>query len=361
MVAGKSATIDDVAQEAGVSRQTVSNVLNNPAVVREGTRNRVLETIARMHYRPHASARRLRTRRSATLGVRLDAYAGGISGVLLDRFLHALTEGASDRGIRVLLFAARTAADEVERMTELVDGGDIDATVITGTFRGDPRIPWLNARGLPFLSFGRPWGDDVNDPAHLWVDVDGAAGTRSATGHALATAGDHVAFLGWPAVSETGNERERGWREAIGDRAGGKTAVRLTALEDVIAARDVTAQALAGHDIDAIVCASDSLAVGAHLAAIEIGRRRLPVIGFDNTPVAEALELSSVEQFPEQIAAKALDLLFAPDGSIADHADGDGPTHALIEPRLVIRQPATAEPTDRPGSPGPKRRAPAPA
>lgn len=246
-------------------------------------------------------------------------------------------------------------------MTELVDGGDIDATVITGTFRGDPRIPWLTARGLPFLSFGRPWGDGVNDPAHLWVDVDGAAGTRSATSHALATAGEHVAFLGWPAVSETGNERERGWREAIGERAGGETALRLTALENVTEARDVTAQALAGHDVDAIVCASDSLAVGAHLAAIAAGRPRLPVIGFDNTPVAEALELSSVEQFPEQIAAKALDLLFAPDGSIADHTAGDGPTHALIEPRLVIRESGNAEPAGEASGPGPKRRTASPA
>ena len=62
--------------------------------------------------------------------------------------------------------------------------------MITGTFFGDPRTGWLLERDVPFVSFGRPWGgDDVYRSAHTWVDVDGAAGTRAATRHALASAG----------------------------------------------------------------------------------------------------------------------------------------------------------------------------
>jgi DNA-binding LacI/PurR family transcriptional regulator len=74
-------TVDDVAQRAGVSRQTVSNVLNAPAVVRDATRVRVESAIAELGYRPHASARRLRTQQSSTIGVRLDPLSkNGISG-----------------------------------------------------------------------------------------------------------------------------------------------------------------------------------------------------------------------------------------------------------------------------------------
>ena len=332
----KPATIEDVAREAGVSRQTVSNVVNTPAIVREATRERVEDAILRLGYAPHASARRLRTQRSSTIGVRLDAYVGGISGVVLDRFVHALTESAAERGMRMLLYVARSAQDEMDRIGDLTVGGDVDAVVITGTFHGDPRTGWLIERGIPFVSFGRPWGlDDIEDPAHLWVDVDGAAGTSAATQHALATAGDHVAFLGWPKGSGTGDDRERGWREAMAGRA--RTAPRLVAQERVAQGRDVAARALGEHEIDAIVCASDSLAIGAHLAAVAAGRANLPIIGFDNTPTAEALGLSSVEQLPEQVAAGALDLLMGAGRSISPRAPVPGEAHVLVEPRLVVR------------------------
>jgi DNA-binding LacI/PurR family transcriptional regulator len=334
---GKTPTVDDVARAAEVSRQTVSNVLNAPQVVRVETRERVERAIAELGYRPHAAARRLRTRRSSTIGIHLDPYAGGISGVVLDRFVHALTEHASDRGMRVLVYAARTPEEEIARVADLTEGGEVDAVVVTGSFHGDPRTGWLAERALPFVSFGRPWGDDdVEAPAHLWVDVDGAAGTAAATRHALANGGPRVAFLGWPSGSGTGDDRERGWRETLGARAG--ESLRWVAEENVGAARACVERGLARAEVDAIVCASDSLAIGAHLAAVAAGRGGLPIIGFDNTPAAEALGLSSVEQLPERVAAGALELLMGATGSIvAPRPAASGSAHVLVEPRLVVR------------------------
>lgn len=335
-MAEKSITIEDVATAAGVSRQTVSNVLNSPAIVRTATRERVQEAISRLGYSPHASARRLRTRRSATIGIHLDPYAGGISGVVLDRFVHALTESAGDRGLRVVVYAASDQNEEIRRMAELVDAGDVDAVVVTGTRYGDRRIAWLTGRDVPFVSFGRPWdADDLDDPAHLWVDVDGASGTRAATEHAL-TVGPRVAFLGWPAGSPTGDDRERGWREAMTD-AGASASVRLTAEERVAEARDRVAELLAGAGADAIVCASDTLAVGAHVAAVAAQRPDLTIVGFDNTPAAEALGLSSVEQLPELVAAGTLDLLMAGGSRIERRPPAAGDAHVLVQPRLVVR------------------------
>ncbi|MGP3536372.1 LacI family DNA-binding transcriptional regulator [Microbacterium sp. RD1] len=334
----RAPTVDDVARLAGVSRQTVSNVLNTPAVVRAATRERVEAAIADLGYRPHAAARRLRTRRSSTIGVHLDPYAGGISGVVLDRFVHALTERASDRGMRVLVYAARSPEEEMARLADLLDGGEVDAVVVTGTFHGDPRTGWLSGRDMPFVSFGRPWGeDDVEAPAHLWVDVDGAAGTAAATRHALAVAGPRVAFLGWPEGSGTGDDRERGWREALAS-VGGR-GPRWYAEEGVGTARAVVERVLrAGEEVDAIVCVSDSLAIGAHLAAGAAGLPGLPIVGFDNTPAAEALGLSSVEQLPERVAAGALELLMGATGSVvAPRPAESGSAHVLVEPRLVVR------------------------
>lgn len=328
----RTPTVEDVALVAGVSRQTVSNVLNAPDVVRPATRERVTRAIAQLGYRQNAAARRLRTRRSSTIGIHLDPYAGGVSGVVLDRFVHALTERSSERGMRMLVYAARTPEEELARLADLTEAGEVDAVVVTGTFHGDPRTGWLVERGIPFVSFGRPWGaDDVSAPAHLWVDVDGAAGTRAATERALQTAGPRVAFLGWPQGSGTGDDRERGWREAGG---GGP---RLVTEESVPGARAVVEQALTEH-LDAVVCASDSLAIGAHMAAVAAGRPELPIFGFDNTPAAEALGLSSVEQLPEQVAIGALELLMGPSGtSISPRPAVPGGAHVLVEPRLVLR------------------------
>jgi len=332
----KAPTVEDVAERAGVSRQTVSNVLNTPDIVRPATRERVLTAIRELGYRRHAAARQLRLRRSSTIGIRLDPYLGGVSGVVLDRFVHAITERASERGMRMLVYAARTHEEEIARLSELWEGSEIDAAILTSTSRDDPRVRSLDEAGVPFISFGRPWGeDDIADPRHLWVDVDGAAGTLAATAHAL-THGSNVAFLGWPSGSGTGDDRERGWREAMD--AAGAHGVRLTAEDDVPLAQAAIASALVGTTPpDAVVCASDSLAVGA-LLAVNAAGRRLPVIGFDNTPTAEALGFSSVEQRPEDVATAILELLMGPTGEVvAPRRLQAGTAHALITPELVVR------------------------
>ena len=178
----KLPTVHDVARVAGVSRQTVSNVLNSPDIVRPDTRDRVRRAIDSLGYRPHASARRLRTQKSSTIGIRLDPMLDGISGSILDRFLHALTEQADAIGLRILLFTATGPEDEIRQFGRLIDGSDVDAFVLTSTFHGDPRTEWLIEHEQTFVTFGRPWGiDDMNDPRHAWVDVDGRAGVRAAT------------------------------------------------------------------------------------------------------------------------------------------------------------------------------------
>ncbi|MEU1972799.1 LacI family DNA-binding transcriptional regulator [Microbacterium sp. NPDC019599] len=323
-------TVEDVARRAGVSRQTVSNVLNTPEIVRGRTRERVEAAIAELGYAPSMAARRLRTKRSATIGIHLDPYAGGISGIVLDRFIHALTDRATPRGLRILVYAAADAQEEIQRIRQLREGGEIDRVVLTGTFEGDPRAEWLAEHDVPFVAFGRPWGEagtgaQMGDPLRPWVDVDGAAGTRAATLFAREH-GERVVFLGWPAGSGTGDDRERGWREVVG-----VDGLRWTSLDSVAEARSVAERGLAERDVDAIVCASDTLALGAHLAASHAGRPELAVVGFDNTPVAEALEISSVEQRPERVAEAVLDLL------VADPTTDEGPWHRLIEPELVVR------------------------
>jgi DNA-binding LacI/PurR family transcriptional regulator len=333
-------TVLDVGRAAGVSRQTVSNVLNSPGIVKAATRARVEAAIAELGYRPHASARRLRTRKSATLGIRLDPMTNGISGSVHDRFLHALTEQADARGLRMLLFTATDPQDEIRQFQRMHEGADVDAFVLTSTFFDDPRTEWLIQHRVPFVTFGRPWGvDDMKDPLHLWVDVDGCSGLRQATERLLAEGSRRIAYLGWPSGSGTGDDRRRGWRDAM--RAG--TDLSESELDELqLAVEDGVAQGreavrglgTAGIRFDAIVCASDSLGLGA-LLLVDSG---IPVIGYDNTPVAEAVGLSSVEQPLEEVAAGALELIMGTTGSeLVDWEQSDASRHRLVTPRLISR------------------------
>ncbi|NMR19403.1 LacI family DNA-binding transcriptional regulator [Cellulomonas fimi] len=352
MVEDRRPTLQTVAARAAVSKQTVSNALNSPHLVRPDTLDRVLGAVAELGYRPHAAARQLRTSRSHVVALRLEPTADGISGAVLDRFLHALTEQAQLRGYRVMLFTARDDAAEIAQYGELVDELRVDGVVLTSTHRGDPRTHWLAEHGVPFVTFGRPWrpdgGMDLSPAAaHAWVDVDGATGTRAAVEHLLALGHRRIAYVGWPAGSDTGEDRRGGWVRAMlaaGTVPDGELeSLWLGVPDGAGAGAEAAEHLLATAAPTAFVCASDSLALGALAAARSTADAArsgvLPaVVGFDDTPVARAVGLTSVAQPLTEAADRVLGLLLGqltggstgPDLDIADR-------QVLLCPNLVVR------------------------
>ncbi len=307
------ATLDSVAARAGVSRQTVSNVLRHPSRVAEATRERVLSAIRESGYRPSLPAQQLATRRAHAIAVRAERQQDGISGLVLDAFYHGLAEAGQDNGLRVLLYAQPVdEAAEVAVIDDLVHTGAADAVVLTATSADDRRPAHLTESGTTFCAFGRPWGHD--DEPHDWVDVDGAIGTTLAVRHLVGLGRRRIAYLGWPgdgSEPSTGSDRRRGWLEAA-DEAGLGAPVEARSLNDAAAAQQAVAALLSGPDApDAFVCASDTLALGAHRAAVAAAGSGAPatVVGFDATPVAAALGLVSVAQPIDQVAHLCIDLL----------------------------------------------------
>jgi len=334
-------TVEDVARVAQVSRQTVSNVLNSPAIVKDATRERVEAAIAQLRYRPHASARRLRTRKSSTIGIRLEPERNGISGSVLDTFLHALTEQADSRQMRVLLFTANDPLHEIDQIRRLRDGADVDAFVLTSTSYEDPRVAWLTQNEVPFVTFGRPWGhDDMSDPRHRWVDVDGRAGVREATENLLAQGITRVGYVGWPSGSGAGDDRHKGWVDAISAARLSTTGLSTSVVDGVSQGTEAARELLAGNTVDALVCASDSLALGARIAAASLGKDAMPIIGFDDTPVALAIGISSIQQPLAAVATAVLELLLGPTGNevLPARAASEEPSYRLLAPRLVERR-----------------------
>ncbi|GIH24650.1 alanine racemase [Acrocarpospora phusangensis] len=332
-------TIADVARVAGVSRQTVSNALNTPEVVRPETRQRVLEVVEELGYRVNFAARQMRTGRSKLIAIRIDPAGDGVNGSVFDRFLHGLTESAAGAGYRLLLYTAADDQKEIAAFQDLLGAYEPDGFVLTSTHHKDARTSWLLERGLPFVTFGRPWSEPAD--VHPWVDVDGSAGTEAATEHLLAAGHRRIAFIGWPSGSGVGDDRREGWRRALAgaglDPAGLSRETPDGIADGEAAARDLLT---ADPDITALVCASDSLALGAlHVARSPNpawhaeAYRRIAVTGFDDTPVAKAIGLTSVHQPLTDAAARCMDLL-------GRALDGTPPGNLLLPPSLVVRQSA---------------------
>ncbi|WIY06514.1 LacI family DNA-binding transcriptional regulator [Amycolatopsis mongoliensis] len=337
-------TLNSVAEAAAVSRQTVSNVINSPEVVSPETRERVQAAIEKLGYRPNTAARQMRTTRSQIIGLCIPPSGNGVSGVVLDQFLHSLTATAERYDHRIMLFTAADDEAETRAYADLIASVGIDGFVLTSTHHDDLRTRWLLERELPFVSFGRPWG--VED-THPWVDVDGAAGTRLATDHLVRQGHRRIAFVGWPEGSGSGDDRRAGW--AAGLAAAGLGAGPQVAVFDGVeggrsaAARLLDAGGPAGDPFlpgtgapTAFVCASDSLALGVTAELRDRGIRPgadAAVIGFDDTPTASVLGLSSVAQPIADVAAECVRQLR---GILRGEAPAE-PATTLFTPHLVLR------------------------
>ncbi|MCA2226609.1 LacI family DNA-binding transcriptional regulator [Nonomuraea aurantiaca] len=321
-------TIADVARRANVSRQTVSNVLNSPDLVREETRERVRQAVEELGYRVNQAARRMRTGRSRLLAVRIEQTQDGMN--VFDRFLHGLTESAAKAGYRVILYSADDDRSEIATFDDLLGAYEPDAFVLTGTHYGDVRTSWLAERGLAFVTFGRPWGMPEGGD-HPWVDVDGAAGTAAATRHLLDAGHRRIGFIGWPEGSGVGDDRRSGWVRALGEDAEDSEAGVLERRTDGSAAEgEAAARELIAAGATALVCVSDSVALGAMQAG------PVPVIGFDDTPVAAAIGLTSLSQPLSEAAVRCVRVLTR----LLEDDSPDKPDHVLLRPSLVIRRTA---------------------
>lgn len=326
----KRATIIDVARASGVSRQTVSNVINSPDRVRPDTRARVEQEIDRLGYRPSSAARTMRSQRAGAVGVEINPRPG-LSDV--DHLvLTALTVAAPAHDAHIVPFADPRSFPAVAAYRDMSRRQLVDAFVFSDTHSGDPRPDWLLSAGLPFATFGRIYS---HPELTSWVDVDGHAGLVEAVTHLRQAGYDTVAYLGWPlhlddpAVAE---DRFRGWSDATTELGcTGPEARTAQEIGAAVAAADQLLEQLGPGD--AIACASDLLALGVTYAAGARGLRvgeDIGVVGFDGSLIADRHGLTSVAQPFTAIASRLLTL-------VHDQLAGDPPPEfgQLLTPSLV--------------------------
>lgn len=334
----RRATLIEVADAAGVSRQTVSNVINYPQRVAPLTRERVSREIERLGFKPSLAARALRRRKADALGIQLNSTSQRRLADILDPFLVELAVAAKRHDIHVVTFAADDPDDPTSEYEHLLAMQMVDGFVLTDTRHQDPRPAWLRANGVPFVSFGRIW----DDPAfRSWADVDGFAGVASGVRHLAERGYRRIGFLGWPQSSPVGDDRRAGWVSATTDLGRYDADLQTAARDDVHAAVQASIPLLNRLERgDGLICASDSLALGAWMVLRDRGLRPgvdIGLVGFDDTTVAESLGITSLRQPLPDIADTILDL-------VNKHPSRDT-AGVLLQPTVVPRSSSSRTPS----------------
>ncbi|HEY6014958.1 MAG TPA: LacI family DNA-binding transcriptional regulator [Candidatus Limnocylindrales bacterium] len=286
----KRPTSADVAAAAGVSRTTVSFVLNEREGVKipDETRQRVLAAAAKLDYHPNSVARQLAGGASRALGLVLRQTPEQVAndGVLAET-LRGLSDAARAANHRVLV---ETLAPADGHYANLLRSGRTDGLIVSGPRYDDIELVELVRDGFPVVIQGSQPGLDVPS-----VDVDNEAGARMAVEHLLSLGHRRIACItNAPLAYTAASERLTGYREALA-AAGLPDDPALVAegAFDASSGHRAIAEILARTTPDAIFVASDVVAIGA-IAGLRDAGFAVPgdvsVVSFDAIPLAAYLD-----------------------------------------------------------------------
>ncbi|MGV3733005.1 MAG: LacI family DNA-binding transcriptional regulator [Microcella sp.] len=308
-------TLEMVAERAGVSRATVSRVVNGSPRVSDETVAAVTAAIAELRYTPNRAARSLANRRAMAIALVIPEDTTRFFG---DPYFAAIVQGISsvldDTGYALTLHLA-SSSGRFDTTIAYLMGGNVDGALVVSHHTDDHVLAELGA-SIPVVFGGRPLDPESTDS--YYVDVDNVAAAVDGTRYLLEHGRRVIGTIAGPADMPAGIDRLAGWQRALRDAGLEPAAVAhgdFTLAGGMRAAREL----LDAHpDLDAIFAASDLMAMGAVTVLRERGiavPEQVAVMGFDDSPAALACEVPlttvrqpSVEQ-GERMARILLDLL----------------------------------------------------
>jgi DNA-binding LacI/PurR family transcriptional regulator len=342
---GRSPTLEDVAQVAGVSRATVSRVVNNTRNVDPAIHEVVWRAITETGYVPNRAARSLVTRRTGTVAlVVADSHTQVDDDPFLSRFfadpyfgrvVGGLMSVVRGRGVQLALQLVRTEEDRARVVADLRQG-QADGSVVLSLHPDESLPELLVAAGLIAVLIGRP----LRPTPISYVDLANDTGAALAAEHLIARGCQRIAMITGPAHVPSSMDRVTGFRQAMA-----RNGVPFYPFAPGAFTHDSGEQAMEGllcefPDVDGVFAANDLMAQGALVALHRAGRRvpeDVAVVGFDDSSVAVAARpaLTTVHQPVEAMAAKSAELLL----SRVDDATLR-PTSVVFSPTLVVRDSA---------------------
>jgi DNA-binding LacI/PurR family transcriptional regulator len=323
---GRTPTLEDVARVAGVSRATVSRVVNGIRNVDQDIQEAVRRAIEKTGYAPNRAARSLVTRRAGAVALVVSGAGGHVFG---DPFFGRVAEGVVDflrgHGMHPLLMLADNDAARDDVLSHLREGGT-DGALLVSTHPDDLLTTMVAAAGMPAVVFAR-----TMQPLS-YVDTENEVGAAMAAEHLISRGRRRLATISGPLDLLVSRERLAGFRGVAGE-------VRNVAGNFTVASGEEAMTALLDQepDIDGVFASNDLMAQGA-LSVLQSSGRKVPtdvaVVGFDDSSAALASrpKLTTIRQPVEDMGAAMAELLLAriQDPSLP-------PANRIFEPTLVVR------------------------
>jgi LacI family transcriptional regulator len=333
-------TLEDIAQKAGVSRSTVSRVVNEHPNVSEKVRTRVLQVIAETGFHPNAAARTLASQRSSMIGFILGRT---VSSFFADPYFPQLTQGiaqaCNQNRYTLSLFLVESREDEALIFPTVSRKGLLDGVIVQSGHDDDELINQLIISHIPIVVVGRPFAaENVT-----FLDVDNVAASHKAVAHLIGLGNTRVATIVGSENTTVGIDRRQGYLDALAEAG-------LAVDQNLIAAGDFSEesgyqamQALLPHKPDAVFAASDAMAFGAIRATRHAGLRvpeDIAFVGFDDLPSARRFEpaLTTVRQPVSEMGSKAVETLLQ---VIQEGAASQAVT--IVPTELVVRKSCGAQ------------------
>lgn len=334
-----SPTLEAVAREAGVSRATVSRVVNGSTTVDPKLAARVLAVVERMKYVPNRAARSLAGRSSGAVALLVPE---DLSRFFADPFfasiLHGITQRVDESGyiLNLLVSSSSSAGGSMEKLSQYFRAGNVDGVVVVSHHANDAGVEQL-AKVVPAVYGGRP--REVFPGLTHYVDVDNVKGARMAVRRLIERGRRRIATVTGPLSMAAGKDRLHGFLEELAAAELEAAAVGNGDFTVASGAEAMEEVLRADGAIDGVFVASDLMAIGA-VSVLRHHGYEVPgdvaVVGFDDSPAAAQADfgLTTVRQPSIRMGWTMADMLFAMLAGV------EQPDVVSMETELVIRESA---------------------
>lgn len=330
--------MDDIARLAGVSKSTVSRALADSPLVNDRTKARIRELAQQHQYTIDQRARNFRLQQTNTIAVAFPVRHNReqhISDPFFLDLLGHLADGLTERGYAMLLTKPKMGDDNW--LDDLVSAHRADGLILMGQGIEHDRINKLAKSYVPLVV----WGAEIPDQLYTNVGGDNLSGGYEATKHLIDQGRRRIVYLGSVQPPEI-RERYQGYLKAH-ESAGLSVDPELhipVQLSNELAYEAMRAYLDAGLKLDAVIAASDVIAMSAIRALKEFGHRvpeEVAVVGYDDIPLAPYVDppLTTIKQDTLKAATLLLDSLFKKIG-------GEDFPSATIPAELIIRSSSVA-------------------
>ncbi|WP_233359036.1 LacI family DNA-binding transcriptional regulator [Thermomonospora amylolytica] len=327
-------TLEAVAARAGVSRATVSRVVNGSDTVKPEIRAAVLRAVEELGYVPNSAARSLVTQRTDSIGLVVSEPPSRVfsDDPFFSIVVRAVSQELENADKQVVLMLASSAAGHA-RVERYVAGGHVDGVILLSLHGSDPLPAALLRTGVPVVSHGRP----VSTVRPPYCDCDNVGGARAAVQHLVEKGRRRIATIAGPPDMTAGLDRLAGYREVVS----GSDRRSLVAMGDFT--RESGAAAMRqlledDPDLDAVFAASDLMAIGAMHTLRKAGRRvpdDVAVVGFDDIEAARYTDppLTTIRHPIAEVAQAIVRMLLSLE-------PGQRPEPVILPTELIVRDSA---------------------